>query len=154
MTGYDATYAAWRADPEQYWRDAAKGIDWDRAPERIFDADAGVYGRWFPDAQLNTCHNAVDRHVAAGRGAQPAIIYDSPITGRASTLTYAQLLERVSKLAGALAALGVGPGDRVVIYLPMVPEAPVAMLACARLGAVHSVVFGGFAAAEPPKTTE
>ena len=148
MTGYDATYAAWRADTEQYWRDAAKGIDWDRAPERIFDADAGVYGRWFPDARLNTCHNAVDRHVAAGRGAQPAIIYDSPITGRASTLTYARLLERVSKLAGALAALGVGPGDRVVIYLPMVPEAPVAMLACARLGAVHSVVFGGFAAAE------
>jgi propionyl-CoA synthetase len=145
---YDATYAAWRANPEGFWREAAADIDWDQPPERIFDASLGVYGRWFPGARLNTCHNAVDRHVAAGRGAQPAIIYDSPITGRSATLTYAALLDRVARLAGALAALGVTAGDRVVIYLPMVPEAPIAMLACARLGAVHSVVFGGFAAAE------
>ena len=145
---YAATYAAWQADAEGYWAAAAKLIDWDRAPERIFDAAAGPYGRWFPDAQLNTCHNAVDRHVAAGRGAQPAIIWDSPMTGRTETLTYAGLLGRVSKLAGALAARGVAAGDRVVLYMPMVTEAAVGMLACARLGAVHSVVFGGFAAAE------
>ncbi|TCZ63576.1 AMP-binding protein [Roseicella aquatilis] len=145
---YDATYAAWQADPEGYWAEAARRIDWDRAPERIFDASSGPYGRWFPDARLNTCHNAVDRHVAAGRGGQPAIIWDSPMTGRCETLTYAALLGRVSKLAGALRARGVAAGDRVVIYMPMVPDAAVAMLACARLGAVHSVVFGGFAAAE------
>jgi propionyl-CoA synthetase len=108
----------------------------------------GVYGRWFPDGRLNTCHNALDRHVAAGRGDQPAIIWDSPITGRGATITYAQLLDRVARLAGALAARGVGAGDRVIVYMPMVPEAAIAMLACARLGAVHSVVFGGFAAAE------
>ncbi|MBL6454417.1 AMP-binding protein [Belnapia sp. T6] len=148
MQGYDATYAAWRADPEGYWREAARGIDWEGAPVAIFDPSAGVYGRWFPDARLNTCHNALDRHVAAGRGAQPALHYDSPVTGRSATYTYAALLERVAKLAGALAARGIGAGDRVVIYLPMVPEAAIAMLACARLGAVHSVVFGGFAAAE------
>ena len=145
---YAATYAEWQADPEAYWAAAAKRIDWDRAPRRIFDAAAGPYGRWFPDARLNTCHNAVDRHVAAGRGAQPAIIWDSPMTGRIETLTYAALLDRVSKLAGALAARGVGAGDRVVLYMPMVAEAAIGMLACARLGAVHSVVFGGFAAAE------
>ena len=148
MQGYDAAYAAWQADPDAYWREAARGLDWDRAPDRIFDPAAGVYGRWFPDARLNTCHNALDRHVAAGRGAQPALHYDSPVTGRSVTYTYDALLSRVAKLAGALAARGVGQGDRVVIYLPMVPEAPIAMLACARLGAVHSVVFGGFAAAE------
>ncbi len=148
MQGYDATYAAWRADPEGFWRAAAHGIDWERAPERIFDAEAGVYGRWFPDARLNTCYNALDRHVAAGRGAQAALHYDSPVTGRSRSFTYDELLGRVAKLAGALAARGVGQGDRVIIYMPMVPEAAMAMLACARLGAVHSVVFGGFAAAE------
>ncbi len=147
-SGYDETYAGWRRDPHGYWAEAARGIDWDQPPARIFDPSLGVYGRWFPDGRLNTCHNAVDRHVAAGRGAQPAIIHDSPLAGRVETITYAQLQSRVAKLAGALAALGVGTGDRVVIYLPMVPEAPIAMLACARLGAVHSVVFGGFAAAE------
>ena len=147
-SSYQSTYAAWQADPEAYWAAAATRIDWDRAPDRIFDPAAGPYGRWFPDARLNTCHNAVDRHVAAGRGAQPAIIWDSPMTGRIETLTYAALLGRVSKLAGALAARGVGAGDRVVLYMPMVPEAAIGMLACARLGAVHSVVFGGFAAAE------
>jgi propionyl-CoA synthetase len=145
---YDDVYAAWKADPDAFWRRAAGGIEWDVPPQRIFDPTLGVYGRWFPDARLNTCHNALDRHVASGRGDQPAIIWDSPITGRSATITYRQLLGRVSRVAGALAARGVGAGDRVIIYMPMVPEAAIAMLACARLGAVHSVVFGGFAAAE------
>ena len=145
---YDATYARWKRDPEAYWAEAARGIDWDRAPQRIFDASMGVYGRWFPDAALNTCHNAVDRHIAAGRGQQDAIIYDSPMTGQVQRITYAELQSRVAKLAGAMAARGISKGDRVVIYMPMVPEAAIAMLATARLGAVHSVVFGGFAAAE------
>ena len=148
MTRYDETFARWRRDPEAYWAEAAKGIDWDAPPVRAFDASLGVYGRWFPGGRLNTCHNAVDRHVAAGRGEQAAIIWDSPMTGRIETITYAALQRRVAKLAGALAARGVGRGDRVIVYMPMVPEAAIAMLACARLGAVHSVVFGGFAAAE------
>ena len=145
---YDSTYAAWRRDPEAFWGAAARGIDWDRPPSRSFDAGQGVYGRWFPDSLLNTCHNAVDRHVEAGRGAQAAIIWDSPMTGRVESLTYAELQQRVARLAGAMAARGVARGDRVIIYMPMVPEAAIGMLACARLGAVHSVVFGGFAAAE------
>lgn len=145
---YDDTYAAWRRDPAGWWAKAAKGITWDTPPAAAFDGALGVYGRWFPGGRLNTCFNAVDRHVAAGRGAQPAIIWDSPMTGRIETTTYAGLQQRVAKIAGALAARGVGKGDRVVIYMPMVPEAAMAMLACARLGAVHSVVFGGFAAAE------
>ncbi len=145
---YDEIYAAWRAAPEEFWRQAAAGIDWDVAPTRIFAPEMGVYGRWFPDARLNTCHNALDRHVAAGHGDRTALIWDSPMTGRAARFTFAGLRDRVAKLAGALAARGVAAGDRVVIYMPMVPEAAMAMLACARLGAVHSVVFGGFAAAE------
>ncbi len=148
MSGYDETYGAWKRDPEAYWGAAAQGIDWDAPPAKVFDPTLGVYGRWFPGGRLNTCHNAVDRHVAAGRGAQPAIIWDSPMTGQIVTLTYAALQTRVAKLAGALAARGVAKGERVVIYMPMIPEAAIAMLACARLGAVHSVVFGGFAAAE------
>jgi propionyl-CoA synthetase len=147
-TGYDATYAAWHRDPQAYWASAAEAITWDKPPERIFDPALGVYGRWFPGGWLNTCYNAVDRHVAAGRGAQPAIIWDSPMTGRVETITYTDLLGRVARLAGALAERGVTKGERVIIYMPMVPEAAIAMLACARLGAVHSVVFGGFAAAE------
>ncbi|MFT8242841.1 AMP-binding protein [Roseomonas sp. BN140053] len=145
---YDDLYADWQRDPHGWWLRAAAGIDWDQPPTRAFDPDSGPYGRWFPDGRLNTCGNALDRHVAAGRGAQPAIIHDSPVTGTVATLTYAQLLHRVERLAGALAARGLRAGDRVVIYLPMVPDAAVAMLACARLGAVHSVVFGGFAAPE------
>ncbi|MBP0465350.1 AMP-binding protein [Roseomonas sp. PWR1] len=148
MTRYDETHSRWRRDPEAYWAAAAKAIDWDVPPARVFDPALGVYGRWFPGARLNTCHNAVDRHVAAGRGEQAAIIWDSPMTGRVETITYAALQQRVAKVAGALAARGVGRGDRVIVYMPMVPEAAIAMLACARLGAVHSVVFGGFAAAE------
>jgi propionyl-CoA synthetase len=145
---YHDTYAAWKADPQAFWAEAAKAIDWFEPPKTIFDAAAGPYGRWFPDAVCNTCHNAVDRHVANGRGAQAAIVYDSPVAGAKATITYAELLVRVKALAGALADLGVVKGDRVIVYMPMVPEAAVAMLACARLGAIHSVVFGGFAARE------
>ncbi|WP_191085407.1 AMP-binding protein [Roseococcus microcysteis] len=148
MSGYDAAYAAWRADPEAWWLEAAAGLDWSVPPPRAFDAGQGLYGRWFPEGRLNTCHNAVDRHVAAGRGAQTALLYDSPMTGRVEHISYATLQSRVARLAGALAARGVRHGDRVLIYMPMVPEAAIAMLACARLGAIHSVVFGGFAAAE------
>jgi len=148
MTGYDAAYAAWRDAPDAWWMQAARGIEWSRPPSRAFDASMGLYGRWFPDGMLNTCHNALDRHVAAGRGAQTAILYDSPMTGRVEHLSYTVMRDRTARLAGAMAARGVGKGDRVIIYMPMVPETAIAMLACARLGAVHSVVFGGFAAAE------
>ena len=146
--GYREVYAGWKADPEGFWMQAAGAIDWITPPTRALDdANAPLYG-WFADAVCNTCYNAVDRHVAAGRGDQVAIIHDSPVTGTKARITYAELLDRVSRLAGALAARGVVKGDRVVIYMPMVPEALVAMLACARLGAIHSVVFGGFAAPE------
>nr|USU30743.1 propionyl-CoA synthetase [Methylobacterium sp. OTU13CASTA1] len=145
---YSEIHAASLADPEAFWLAAAQALDWASPPTRAFDASAGACGRWFPDGRLNACHNAVDRHVAAGRGTQAAIRYDSPVTGTRRTITYADLLDEVATLAGLLAACGVGPGDRVVIYMPMVPEALFGMLACARLGAVHSVVFGGFAANE------
>ena len=148
MSHYEERYAQWRRDPLGWWTDAARGLDWSHFPETAFDASQGPYGRWFPDGRLNTCFNALDRHVQAGNGARTALIWDSPMTGRVQRFTYAELLRRVSKLAGALAARGIAAGDRVIIYMPMVPEAAVAMLACARLGAVHSVVFGGFAAAE------
>jgi propionyl-CoA synthetase len=135
-------------DPEGFWADAARGVDWIRRPGRVLDDDRPPFYRWFEGGQLNTCYNALDRHVISGRADQPALHYDSPVTGSARTLTYAQLLEQVARFGGALQALGVVKGDRVVIYMPMVPEAVVAMLACARIGAVHSVVFGGFAPAE------
>jgi propionyl-CoA synthetase len=147
-TRYDEVHAAWKRDPSAFWSEAARGIDWEAPPARAFDPGAGAYGRWFPGGRLNTCFNAIDRHVQAGRGGQLALVYDSPMAGTVQRLTYAELQSRVAKTAGALAARGVGRGDRVVIYMPMVPEAAIAMLACARLGAVHSVVFGGFAAAE------
>jgi propionyl-CoA synthetase len=145
---YIQAYDAWRADPAAWWSKCAEGISWDRRWERVFDPSAGPYGRWFSGATLNTCFNCVDRHVLAGRGEQAALIWDSAMTGRVETFTYSQMQSRTAKMAGALAALGVQRGDRVVIYLPMVPEAAIAMLACARVGAIHSVVFGGFAAAE------
>ena len=145
---YAAVHAASLADPETFWLGAAEAIDWDRPPTRAFDAEAGVYGRWFPDARLNACRNAVDRHVENGRADQAAIIHDSPLTGTKRVLTYRELRDEVAALAAVLADLGVGKGDRVVIYMAMVPEALVGMLACARLGAIHSVVFGGFAASE------
>jgi len=135
-------------DPNGFWLDQAAAIDWDKAPEQaLFEGRAPIY-EWFKDAEVNTCWNAVDRHVAQGRGNQNAIIYDSPISHTKQVITYAELLERVSSLAGALKAKGVTKGDRVIIYMPMIPQALEAMLACARLGAVHSVVFGGFAARE------
>jgi propionyl-CoA synthetase len=148
MNGYDATRAAWAHDPEAYWLDAARDIDWHTPPTRALFPDHGPFGQWFADGMLNTCHNALDRHVAAGHGGRLALIHDSPITGTQTRFTYAELRDAVAQLAGALAARGVGRGDRVVIYMPMVPEAAMAMLACARLGAIHSVVFGGFAAPE------
>ncbi len=142
------TYEAWQRDPQGFWAEAAREIDWIEPPRRIFDPDAGVYGHWFPDAVCNTCYNAVDRHVRTGRGAQPAVIYDSPVTGAKRVYTFAQLLEETATLAAVLQDLGVGKGDRVILYMPMVPEALFGMLACARIGAVHSVVFGGFAPKE------
>lgn len=145
---YAKVYAAWRNNPEGFWMDQARAIDWVKAPTKALDDSNAPLYRWFADAEVNTCYNAVDRHVANGRGDQPAIIYDSPVTDTKQTITYAELLTRVSSLAGALRAKGVAKGDRVIIYMPMVPEALEAMLACARLGAIHSVVFGGFAAHE------
>jgi propionyl-CoA synthetase len=142
---YEATYRRSLAEPEIFWLQAATAIDWTVAPTRALDDSQPPFYRWFPDGELNTCHNALDRHVAAGRAEQVALVYDSPVTGQVRRFTYAELLEEVARFAGALRGLGVGRGDTVVLYLPMVPEAVVAMLACARLGAVHSVVFGGFA---------
>ncbi len=146
--GYRDIYSTWQADPEAFWMDAAKGIDWISEPKTaLTDKGDGLY-EWFADAKVNTCWNAVDRHVEAGRGEQTAIIYDSPITHTKREISYVELRNRVATLAGALRAKGVEKGDRVIIYMPMIPEALEAMLACARLGAVHSVVFGGFAANE------
>jgi propionyl-CoA synthetase len=145
---YAEVFRASVADPEKFWLDAAAGIDWHRAPTRALDASHPPFYRWFPDGELNVCHNALDRHVDAGRREQAALIYDSPVTGTQRTYTYAALRDEVATFAGVLTGLGVGHGDRVVIYMPMVPEAAVAMLACARIGAVHSVVFGGFAPKE------
>ncbi|MFC5505840.1 MULTISPECIES: propionyl-CoA synthetase [Hyphomicrobiales] len=145
---YGEIYRRWQADPEGFWAEAALAIDWISPPQRIFDASQGAYGRWFPDATCNTCFNALDRHVRDGRGEQPALIHDSPVTGTKAVFSYAQMLDEVGALAAVLQDLGVGKGDRVVLYMPMVPEAAFAMLACARIGAVHSVVFGGFAAKE------
>src|SRR5580704_16922218 len=147
-SGYRQTYDRWRADPQGFWAEAAPEIAWTKPPQRIFDAQAGVYGRWFPDARCNACFNALDRHVEAGRGDQVALYYDSPVTGTKRAITYRELLDETATLGAALDDLGVSAGDRVLIYMPMIPEAIVAMLACARIGAVHSVVFGGFAAKE------
>lgn len=145
---YTDTYTAWKSDPEAFWMEAAAAIDWDQAPSKaLSDIGDGLY-EWFADAKVNTCWNAVDRHVEAGRGDQTAIIYDSPVTGTKEHISYSDLKFRVAGLAGALKAQGVSKGDRVIIYMPMVPQALEAMLACGRIGAVHSVVFGGFAANE------
>ena len=146
---YLEIYTRWQRDPTGFWGEAAGAIDWIERPKTVFDPKAGVYGRWFPDGVCNTCFNAVDRHVIAGRGTQPAIIYDSPVTGSKQVITYAALQTKTEILAGILEKdFGVKKGDRVILYMPMVPEALVAMLACARIGAVHSVVFGGFAPKE------
>jgi propionyl-CoA synthetase len=145
---YRETYEAWRADPEAFWAEAAEAIDWFTPASRVFAPEQGAYGRWFAGATTNTCHNCVDRHVAAGHGERTALIHDSPVTGTQRIYTYAELLEQVNALAATMRDLGVQRGDRVVIYMPAVPQAVFAMLACARLGAIHSVVFGGFAAQE------
>ncbi|MDR8020269.1 AMP-binding protein [Nesterenkonia aerolata] len=143
-----ALHARSLEQPEQFWLDAAAGVTWEQAPTRALDDSSAPIYRWFPDGQLNVAYNALDRHVEAGRGEQPALIHDSATTGTQTTYTYSELTDEVARTAGMLAELGVGKGDRVIIYLPMVPQAPIAMLACARLGAVHSVVFGGFSARE------
>jgi propionyl-CoA synthetase len=145
---HQAAYRRSLEDPEGFWGDAARAIDWIKPWERVLDRANPPFYRWFRGAEVNTCHNALDRHVAAGRGGQTALIYDSPVTGTQRRFSYAELRDQVARAAGALRALGLGRGDRVLIYMPMVPEAVIAMLACARLGAVHSVVFGGFAANE------
>src|ERR1700732_874490 len=145
---YHEVYARWQRDPQGFWGEAAGALDWIEKPKTVFDAKAGIYGRWFPGGVCNTCFNAVDRHVDAGRGEQAAIIYDSPLAGQKRAITYHRLLTETQVLAGMLRDLGVQKGDRVLLYMPMVPEAVFAMLACARIGAIHSVVFGGFAANE------
>ena len=147
-TQYDKQYQQSITNPEQYWEQVSQVVDWYKSPSQILSTDSAPFYRWFKDGMLNTCYNAVDRHVEAGFGAQIAIIHDSPITNSKRTISYAQLQEMVARLAGVLLSHGVGKGDRVIIYMPMVPEAVVAMLACARIGAVHSVVFGGFASKE------
>ena len=146
---YELLYRQSLEDREAFWRDAATLIDWDAAPQGAFDGDA-----WFAGGRLNICHNALDRHVLAGRGEQAALVYDSPVTGTKRRYSYSELLDRVRHVAGMIAAAGVKAGDRVVIYMPMVPEAVFAMLACARIGAIHSVVFGGFAGKELAKRIE
>ncbi|MBX3200574.1 MAG: AMP-binding protein [Labilithrix sp.] len=133
---------------EAFWERAARAVDWAEPWDRVLDCDRPPFARWFVGGKLNTCHNAVDRHVDAGHGDRVAFIYDSPLAGEQRRITYRELRDQVAKLAGALRSLGVRRGDRVVIYMPMIPETAMAMLACARLGAVHSVVFGGFAPAQ------
>ncbi|WP_283967604.1 propionate-CoA ligase PrpE [Tritonibacter sp. AK171] len=145
---YSEVYAQWKSDPEGFWMEAANAISWDKAPTKaLSDLGGGLY-EWFADTKVNTCYNAVDRHVEAGRGEQTAIIYDSPVTHTKREISFVELRNRVATLAGALRAKGVDKGDRVIIYMPMIPEALEAMLACSRIGAVHSVVFGGFASSE------
>src|SRR5271166_2785495 len=148
MGRYAEAFQRSLADPEGFWGEAAKDIDWYTVPTQVLDASNPPFYHWFADGVLNTCFNALDRHVRDGRGEQAALIYDSPVTGTSRTYTYRELLAEVEQFAGLLRSLDVSAGDRVIIYMPMIPEAAIAMLACARIGAVHSVVFGGFAAAE------
>ena len=148
MADYRSEHARSIEDPEGYWAEQARLVDWIKKPQRILDDDHPPFYRWFPDATLNTCYNALDRHVVRGNGDRTALVYDSAVTGTKTTFSYAGLLELTAAFAGALRGFGVTAGDRVVIYMPMIPEAVVAMLACARIGAVHSVVFGGFAPRE------
>src|SRR5439155_22334737 len=148
MTGYAETYRRSLQKPQEFWAEAAEAIDWERRWDRVLDESRPPFYRWFAGARLNTCWNALDRHVAAGRGDRVALIWDSPVTGQIARFTYRELRDRVARFAGVFTGLGVKSGDRVLIYMPMVPEAAVAMLAWARLGAIHSVVFGGFASHE------
>jgi propionyl-CoA synthetase len=148
LTSYEETYRQWQQNPQAFWAEAAGAIDWYRPWDTVLDSSRPPFHRWFRGGILNTCFNALDRHVLNGRAEQPALIYDSPVTGVCRVYAYRELLDAVSKFAGVLSECGVTKGDRVIIYMPMVPETSIAMLACARIGAVHSVVFGGFAAAE------
>src|SRR5215211_8748933 len=149
MTGtFRAVYERSLREPEQFWAEAAGGIDWHRKWEKVLDDSRKPFYRWFAGGELNTCYNALDRHIEQGRGKQLALVYDSPVTGTVATFTYGDLRDRVSRFAGALLRQGVTRGDRVILYLPMIPEALVSMLSCARIGAIHSVVFGGFAPRE------
>ena len=145
---YHDVYTRWQRDPEGFWGEAAQEINWYEPPKKVFDPKAGIYGRWFAGAMCNTCYNALDRHCFSGRNDQAALIYDSPVTNTKQTFTYGRLLSEVQLLGAMLRDFGVTKGDRVILYMPMVPEAVIGMLACARLGAIHSVVFGGFAAKE------
>ena len=145
---YKKVYNSWKNDPEAFWMTAADAIDWVTKPSKALFADSAPLYEWFSDSEVNTCYNAVDRHVLNGRGDQKAIIYDSPMTGTKYSITFSELLEKVAVLAGALKNKGISKGDRVIIYMPMIPEGIISMLACARIGAIHSVVFGGFAANE------
>lgn len=154
MSVYRAIWRRSLDDPESFWAEAAELVAWERRFDRVLDEFRPPFYRWFPGGLLNTCWNAVDRHVAAGRALQPALIHDSPVTGTIRTLSYAELQDQVARFAGAMVRLGVRKGDRVVVYMPMVPEAVIAMLACARIGAVHSVVFGGFASHELAKRVD
>src|SRR6478672_848913 len=145
---YREVYARWQAAPESFWAEAAEAVHWYRRWDAVLDDSRAPLYRWFPGAETNTCYNALDRHVESGRADQLALIYDSPVTSTVRTYTFRELRDEVARFAGVLATRGVTRGDRVVIYMPMVPEAIIAMLACARIGAIHSVVFGGFASAE------
>ena len=145
---YAEVYDRWRTAPEAFWAEAAEAVDWHRRWDTVLDSSRAPFYRWFSGAEVNTCYNALDRHVEQGRADQAALIYDSPVTGTVRAFTYRELRDEVARFAGALASRGVGRGDRVVIYMPMVPETVVGMLACARVGASHAVVFGGFASAE------
>ncbi|WP_428426770.1 propionyl-CoA synthetase [Pararhizobium sp.] len=147
-SSYSDVYGAWKQDPDAFWANAAQEIDWFRPFDQVFDASQGVYGRWFPGGETNTCFNCLDRQVAAGLGDQDALIYDSPVTGTIQHWTYRAILDEVMALASVYRDLGIVKGDRIIIYMPMIPQAVFAMLAAARIGAVHSVVFGGFAASE------
>ena len=145
---YEDEYRRSIAAPAEFWREKARDIDWIEFPKTVLDRDERGAWRWFHGGKLNTCALALDRHVANGQGSRVALIYDSPVTDDSRAFTFSELLDRVARAAGGLRALGVNKGDRVVLYMPMVPEAVIAMLACARIGAIHSVVFGGFASKE------
>jgi len=154
MSHYDEVYARWQADPEDFWAEAAEALDWEKKWDHVLDSSNAPFYQWFTGGVLNVCYNALDRHVEGGRADQPALIYDSPVTETVQSYTYRELRDLVARFAGALRAISVGKGDRVIIYMPMVPESAIAMLACARIGAIHSVVFGGFAPAELAKRIE
>src|SRR5499425_46762 len=148
MSSFADTYRRSLAKPEEFWAEAAAAIEWEKRWDRVLDDSRPPFYRWFAGGRLNTCWNALDRHVAAGHGERVALIWDSPVTDTIARFTYREMRDRVARIAGMLTGLGVRTGDRVLIYMPMVPEAAMAMLACARIGAIHSVVFGGFAAPE------